>query len=92
MVPQIQNMIRHQILMGGLVEGDCATLRLGGDGTTFTRSDHCTVHTITLANSEKALQIALVSIVLAPESYEVFLDFFSDSLNILVFRCVHACL
>ena len=64
-------MIEHQIRMGGLVAGETAYVKLGGDGTSITRSDKCTVHTVTLSNSEKALQISTIIIVLEDESYEV---------------------
>lgn len=71
MVPQIKKMVAHQIKLGGLSEGQTAYVKLGGDGTTITKKDHCTAHTLTLSNENKAVQISTVSLVLEEESYEV---------------------
>lgn len=68
---EVSRMLSHQIRIGGLKQGDVAEVKFGGDGTGLTRKDNCTVHTVTLSNSEKALQISLISIYMGPEAYEV---------------------
>ena len=69
--PEVERMVQHQIRVGGLVEGDTAIVKVGGDGTSITKKENATVHTATLSNSKKALQIATVSIVMGKELYEV---------------------
>ena len=64
-------MIEHQLKIGGLKDGDKAYIKLGGDGTMITKKESATAHTVTLSNSQRALQIATVAIVLGGESYEV---------------------
>ena len=71
MTPVVERMVGHQIQVGGVVEGDELVLKVGGDGTLITKKANATVHTVTLSNAEKALQISTLAIVLGPEDYEV---------------------
>ena len=57
----MEAMVKHQIRVGGLKPGETAFLKIGGDGTNITKKENATVHTVTLANSTKALQIAILS-------------------------------
>ena len=69
--PEVDTMVKHQIRVGGLVEGDTAIIKIGGDGTSITKKEQATVHTATMSNSKKALQISTLSIVMGPEEYKV---------------------
>ena len=71
LTPVVQGMVGHQIRVGGVEEGDELILKVGGDGTLITKKSNATVHTVTLSNAEKALQISTLAIVLGPEEYEV---------------------
>ena len=75
MEPQIRRMLNHQIKIGAIKDGDEGYLKLASDGTNITKRETATVTTLTFANSVKALQLATVAIVLAPESYQVNIFF-----------------
>ena len=57
--------------MGGLKGGETAYVTFGGDGTTISRGETATAHTVKLSNQERALQIGSISIVSGAESYAV---------------------
>ena len=71
MAAEITVMLEHQLKVGGLRDGDKAFLKLGEDGTNISKKETCTVHTITLSNDERALQITTLAIVMGSESFEV---------------------
>ena len=73
LAPQIRKLLRNQIKMGGLKDGDFAFVKLASDGTAITRKQTATVSTVTIGNETKALQIGTIAIVLAGETYEVML-------------------
>ena len=67
---EIKSMISHQIRLGKLKQGQTAYVKFAGDGTSITRKETCTAHTVTLSNEEKALQIGTISLVMGNETYQ----------------------
>ena len=64
-------MIRDQISLGELKEGDVGFIKLASDGTAVTKKETATVTTVTAGNETKALQIGTLAIVFSGETYEV---------------------
>ena len=71
MEPEVRRLIAHQFKMGNINDGDMVYIKLASDGTNLTKKEVATVTTITISNEERALAVGTVSIVMAPESYEV---------------------
>ena len=76
-------MISHQIKLGELKEGQTAYVKFAGDGTSITRKETCTAHTVTLANEEKALQIGTISLVMGNENYQAMIGMSQEEANLL---------
>jgi hypothetical protein len=68
----IKKMISHQIKTGGLNHGQTAYLKFAGDGTSITKKETATAHSVTLSNGVQALQIGTVSLVMHNETFQVF--------------------
>ena len=72
LTPEIKKIFSHQVKVGGLKDGDTAFVKFAGDGFNIAKRDVATAHTITVSNTEKALQIGTISIVNAGENYQAF--------------------
>ena len=71
LAPEITKMLAHQVKLGNLKDGETAYVKFAGDGFNYARRTLGTAHTVTISNSERALQIGTISIVSAGENYHV---------------------
>lgn len=73
---ELKNIISHQIKIGNLHHGQTAYIKFAGDGTSITKKETATAHSVTLSNGVKALQIGTVSLVMQNESFQVHIAFY----------------
>ena len=71
-------MIRNQISLGKLKDGDIAYIKVASDGTAITKKETATVTTATLSNESHALQIGTLAVVFSGETYEVSTVFYGS--------------
>ena len=78
LAPEITKMLAHQVKVGGLKDGDTAYVKFAGDGFNYAKRTLGTAHTVTISNSERALQIGTISIVSAGENYQVRVNYWNS--------------